>query len=103
MLLAQFASADINGDGFLSFAEASAMIPGMTMRQFLTLDVNQDGMLSRDELERFIEENEPETPGGCFASKTTVQQSVQKFVGEFILLFMALGGMISLGRHFQGG
>jgi beta-lactam-binding protein with PASTA domain len=43
-------SADTNGDGRLSFEEATAALPGLTQAVFDELDTNGDGQLGEDEL-----------------------------------------------------
>ena len=47
---AALATADTNNDGRLSFAEAVAVLPGLTQSVFDTLDGDGDGQLSSDEL-----------------------------------------------------
>ena len=49
-LAAAYASADTNGDGGLSFAEAAAAVTGLTQAEFDALDVNHDGQLTPGEL-----------------------------------------------------
>jgi beta-lactam-binding protein with PASTA domain len=49
-LMEAFDTADINGDGKLSFEEALASVPGLTQAVFDALDTNGDGYLSPAEL-----------------------------------------------------
>ena len=49
-LASAYATADTNGDGVLSFAEAATAMPGLTQAVFDGLDTNGDGQLSADEL-----------------------------------------------------
>jgi hypothetical protein len=77
--LAAFADADLNGDGRLSYSEASAELNGLTRSQFDALDTNQDNLLSRAEL------GETPEPTGCPASKVVTHN-----LGDLFLMGVAL-------------
>ncbi len=49
-LAAAISSADANGDGMLSFAEAAGAVSGLPQAVFDELDTNRDGKLGREEL-----------------------------------------------------
>ena len=44
-----FDAIDVNGDGFVSYAEAVAYLPGLTSAQFVAVDANDDGKISKAE------------------------------------------------------
>jgi len=85
-LLANFASVDTNGDGLLSFAEASVRFSDLTQAEFDALDSNKDGFLSETELGGTTT---PET--GCALGKAISGDRL----GDFFLL--GLSAMVMLG------
>lgn len=58
-LIGNLDEADANDDGLLSLAEAQAIISGLTEEEFATLDINGDGFLDEDELNLAANPDEP--------------------------------------------
>jgi len=86
-------TADANGDGTLSFEEASAAITGLSRTLFDALDANGDGQLSPDELGM-------DTGTGCAGCQGGKRGWMPfghgKFPGDILLLGLALTGVTTL-------
>ncbi len=92
-----FAAADANGDGKLSFDEASAAVAGLTREVFDELDANQDGLLATDELQG--------QPGGCAGLQcnkaTSFGAAPEKGRGGLLTVLLSLLGLAALAGLSQ--
>ncbi len=86
-LAGAYDSADTNGDGALSFGEASGAVLGLTQTVFDELDTNGDGQLSADELGV----NDSTGCAGCQGGKSAV--STGKRLGDLFLTGLGLLGL----------
>src|SRR5690606_37043508 len=97
-LLDIFVGADIDADGRLSFAEASASLNALTLARFNALDTNGDGFLSESELEARL----PAPVPGCALFTDGLAKSAGAAASEIFLLGVALLtllGMSTVRRH----
>jgi hypothetical protein len=79
-------AADSNGDGSISFAEASAAVAGLTQSVFDTLDINRDGELDKAEL------GIDNGTGGCNCNKSSFTlDGMKKRLGDLFLAGLAVG------------
>ncbi len=88
-------SADTNGDGALSFGEASGAVLGLTQTVFDELDTNADGQLSADELGV----NDSAGCAGCQSGKCAVTPG--KSLGDLFLTalgFLGIAAMAAVRR-----
>ncbi len=95
VLAAGFDAADANGDGRLSFAEASAAAAGVDNAAFGAIDTNGDGFLDRAEL------GVPEgDAGGCNCAKSLLTPAdFQKRLGDLFLTGLALSLLAAWGSR----
>ena len=93
-----FDTADENGDGLLSLAEAQAGLSDLTAAQFDAMDENKDGQLSEAELSAQTGGAEV---GGCVFSLTNGQDLRSKVVDIFLLILsmLTLSMMHGVGRR----
>jgi len=85
-LLRGLISADANGDGLLSLAEARAVVPALSAERFAVYDIDQDGLLSRTELATHADDR---APVGCF--QDVINRSGLKWAGsDFFLLGLVM-------------
>ena len=91
VLLMQFTQADTNGDGSLSFIEASAIVSSLTPQQFVELDENDDGFLSQEELS-----TDGDDPCGCCQSTSNTKNIFNRYLGDWLLVGLSLLVLLSL-------
>lgn len=98
-LVYSFTTADTDGDGRLSFAEAAGVVAGLGQALFNEMDANADGALDREELGMPVEEEE----GGCGCKKSDFTPGgLKKRLGDLFLAGLALV-MISAMRGGRNG
>jgi len=89
-LLDQFDQTDTNGDGALSFVEASRIIPSLTPQQFIELDKDGDGSLSQEELLAVIAGEECTGCRACMGCCKTDDRTLQQYLGDWLLVGLSL-------------
>ncbi len=94
LLAAGFNAADTNGDGRISYAEALAAIPRLTLAVFNELDTDGDGALSRAELG--LDEE-----AGCFGCQKSgfTLTDLRNRLGDLFLGGLALSLLAVSGRR----
>jgi beta-lactam-binding protein with PASTA domain len=93
LLSTSFATIDTNGDGKISFAEASAALPGLTQEAFDALDTNGSGSIG--EVEAGIEEG-----CGCTDGKGAFSvDSLKDMLGNLFLGGLSLVTMLAFGKR----
>lgn len=110
-LLERFSVADGNGDGGLTFEEATAVNESITAFQFGRWDADEDGSITSQELIAALTddgsegEGEGEAPveddssGGCAMMKDGMVGSVQKHFSDLFLLGLAVLTMLAYRRN----
>lgn len=96
-LLNDFAGADSNADGFLTFAEARASLGTLTEAQYAALDQDEDGLLSEAELEAKV----PGPGQGCVftgGGDSSLEEKLSQLL-VFLLAIITLAGFGSLNRN----
>ena len=95
-----FETADIDGSGGLSLAEAQVAEPGLSASQFNTLDSDNDNALSLAELEAYLG---PDSGGffGCPEEKSTIP-GLRDLASDLFLLALSLLALSAL-RAYRGG
>ena len=90
MLTAQFDTADADGSGGVSFAEASALLARLTQAVFAQVDTDGSGEVSR------VEAGLEEEKGGCGCGKKKSAYSLEdwrKMLGDLLLAGMGLAAL----------
>ena len=91
-----FAGMDANSDGFVSYAEAQAALPGLTQDVFNAVDANGDGKISREEAEA------GSGCCGCSCSKSDLtKDGIQKQMGNLFLAGLSLSVLAGFSRRFK--
>ncbi|MCA1903154.1 MAG: hypothetical protein LDL53_13240, partial [Candidatus Hydrogenedens sp.] len=106
-LKSDFGSVDSNGDGQVSWLEASAKYPGLTQEVFNQVDTNSDGSISKSEAGIEGEgatETPTETPKkfcgcGCFGGKSSSNDTWWKYLLDVILFGMLIVSMSGMRRR----
>ncbi|HOL20037.1 MAG TPA: hypothetical protein PK813_07325, partial [Candidatus Hydrogenedens sp.] len=124
-LKSDFGSVDSNGDGQVSWSEASAKYPGLTQEVFNQVDTNSDGSISKSEVGIAGQEGEgsiqpkegegsaqptegegsTETPTetkqgcGCFGGKSLGNDTWWKYILDVILFGMLIVSMSGMRRR----
>jgi len=124
-LKSDFGSLDSNGDGQVSWSEASAKYPGLTQEVFNQVDTNSDGSISKSEVGIAGQEGEgsiqpkegegsaqptegegsTETPTetkqgcGCFGGKSLGNDTWWKYILDVILFGMLIVSMSGMRRR----
>lgn len=94
-LLDTFEAADTNRDGSLSFEEAQLVMTNLTQEQFDAMDINGDNYLSREELLDVLGMDEG---CGCCKKNFDTRKSIQRYIGDFLLLGLSLLILASFAR-----
>ncbi len=109
LLVDDFATADVNADGKLSYAEVQSVFPGVTIAQFNDLDGTKDGQLSKADLDVII--NPPPPPssnsgssstGGSTGAASTETKTEKTTAGSLdwtLLLLLAAYGLLLRNRR----
>ena len=90
------AAADTDGDGQVSFAEASVIIEGLTLDTFKELDANGDDLLSEEEIKQGAEED---TPLGCLGGGNGSDWFVLALSVVGLFLLSQLNRLLALFRE----
>ena len=91
-----FAGMDTNSDGFVSYAEAQAALPGMTQDVFYAVDTNGDGKVSHEEAEA------GSGCAGCSCSRCDFSKDgIQKHLGNLFLAGLSLSVLAGFSRRFK--
>jgi len=106
-----FGSVDSNGDGQVSWSEASAKYPGLTQEVFNQVDTNSDGSISKSEVGVAGQEGEgsiqptegegsTETKQGCgCGGKSSSDDTWWKYILDVILFGMLIVSMSGMRRR----
>jgi hypothetical protein len=87
-----FDTADGDGSGALSAAEAMAAVPGITAEQFSRLDSDGDGQVTQDELEALLN---PDAGCGCRKSALGAE-GLKRRLGDLFLFGLAMTTLLAL-------
>ena len=93
-----FAAGDTNNDDRLSLAEATGIRPSLTAAQFEAIDTNGDGFITMEELIAAGAVAPPVGPSCCDPAKRFKFSDLGDYLGDLVLLFMALGALAGMGR-----
>jgi hypothetical protein len=92
LLLDEFDTADEDDNGSLSFPEARATVPAISQPQFDEL-AGSDGAITEAELDARVN---PVDPGGCAkVGGVSLTETIQRHLGDFFLLGIALAGLLA--------